>query len=50
MSVDPNGPRAPTTVSVSPPTGGVQQGGSALGPTTIVQRGFGIGKTGFTNV
>ena len=30
MSVTPNGPRAPTTVSVPPLTGGVQQGGIAL--------------------
>jgi hypothetical protein len=44
MSVGPNGPRAPTTVSVPPVTGGVQQGGSALGvnPNSI-QRGSGIG-------
>ena len=44
MSFGPNGPRAPTTVSVPPVTGGVQQGGSALGvnPNSI-QRGSGIG-------
>ena len=44
MSVGPNGPRAPTTVSVSPLTGGVQQGGSALGVNPNgIQRGSGIG-------
>jgi hypothetical protein len=43
MSVGPNGRRAPTTVSVPPLTGAVQQGGSALGPTPSVHRGFGIG-------
>jgi hypothetical protein len=45
MSVGPNGPSAPTTVSVLPLTGGVQHGGSALvvNPTNSNPTGSGIG-------
>ena len=43
MGIGPNGSRAPTTVYTPPLTGGVQQGGSALGPTPSINKGFGIG-------
>ena len=38
MGIGPNGSRAPTTVYTPPLTGGVQQGGSALGPTTSINK------------